>query len=183
MTDANHDNGGDVCITYGAELLYIALLTILSSGISNNISEPIIGLYTSDDKRNNYFLDNNENNYIYCHDIMEKNNLYFISTDLRIESVRRCPYLRKSILPAINFLPPLHHHGRRAHARRWIQSAQPCRHGPAQSGCDIHFLSVMSGNEVLMPGYTEVNPHLLKLLVSIWRSLMFSHIPCWPCSR
>ena len=65
--------------------------------ISNNISEPIIGLYTSDDKRNNYFLDNNENNYIYCHDIMEKNNLYFISTDLRIEFIKNMKIKEREI--------------------------------------------------------------------------------------
>ena len=65
--------------------------------ISNNIDEPIIGLYTSDDKRNNYFLDNNENNYIYCHDIMKKNDLYFISTDLRIEFIKNMKIKEREI--------------------------------------------------------------------------------------
>lgn len=65
--------------------------------ISNNINEPIIGLYTSDDKRNNYFLDNNENNYIYCHDIMKKNDLYFISTDLRIEFIKNMKIKEREI--------------------------------------------------------------------------------------
>lgn len=49
--------------------------------------EPIIGLLTADDKRGSYYLNNEENSYIYCHDILSKDDLVFISTDLRIEFI------------------------------------------------------------------------------------------------
>ena len=32
--------------------------------------EPIVGLLTSDDGRDNYYLSEEQNNYIYCHDIL-----------------------------------------------------------------------------------------------------------------
>ncbi len=49
--------------------------------------EPIIGLLTADDSRQSYYLDDDENKYIYCHDRMKIDDCYFISTDMRMEYV------------------------------------------------------------------------------------------------
>lgn len=49
--------------------------------------EPVIGLLTADDSRQSYYLNDDENKYIYCHDRMEKDGCHFISTDMRIEYV------------------------------------------------------------------------------------------------
>ena len=49
--------------------------------------EPVVGLMTADDSRQSYYLDDEENKYIYCHDRMEKDGCYFISTDMRMEYV------------------------------------------------------------------------------------------------
>lgn len=65
-------------------------------GSENNIreltkvsSEPIKGLFTSDDKGESYYLNDTNNSYIYSHDELYDytNNLYFLSTDFRIEYV------------------------------------------------------------------------------------------------
>ena len=49
--------------------------------------EPVIGFLTADDKRKSYYLETEDNNYIYCHDVLKKENCYFISTDLRVEYI------------------------------------------------------------------------------------------------
>lgn len=51
--------------------------------------EPIVGLLTADDDRKSYYLDTQENDYIYSHDIYfdEELRLFFISTDCRIEFI------------------------------------------------------------------------------------------------
>lgn len=49
--------------------------------------EPVVGLLTADDSRNSYYLNKEENEYIYCHDKLYKDGCYFISTDLRMEYV------------------------------------------------------------------------------------------------
>lgn len=59
-------------------------------GVSKLLSldeEPVIGLLTADDSRQSYYLDDDENKYIYCHDRMVKDDCYFISTDMRMEYV------------------------------------------------------------------------------------------------
>ena len=59
-------------------------------GVSKLLSldeEPVVGLMTADDSRQSYYLDDEENKYIYCHDRMEKDGCYFISTDMRMEYV------------------------------------------------------------------------------------------------
>ena len=59
-------------------------------GVSKLLSldeEPVIGLLTADDSRKSYYLNNDENKYIYCHDRMEKDDCYFISTDMIMEFV------------------------------------------------------------------------------------------------
>ena len=59
-------------------------------GVSELLSldeEPVVGLLTADDSRQSYYLDNDENKYIYCHDRMVKDDCYFISTDMRMEYV------------------------------------------------------------------------------------------------
>lgn len=59
-------------------------------GVSELLSldeEPVIGLLTADDSRQSYYLDDDENKYIYCHDRMVKDDCYFISTDMRVEYV------------------------------------------------------------------------------------------------
>ena len=50
-------------------------------------SQPIVGLLTADDKRNSYDLDNNNNDYIYCHDYITLGSITYISTDLRVEFI------------------------------------------------------------------------------------------------
>lgn len=51
--------------------------------------QPIIGLLTSDDYRQNYYLDDKENSYICSHDeyFDKRNRLFFIRTDFRTENV------------------------------------------------------------------------------------------------
>lgn len=49
--------------------------------------EPVIGLFTTDDSRQSYYLGEDESEYIYCHDKLYKDECYFISTDLRMEYV------------------------------------------------------------------------------------------------
>lgn len=59
-------------------------------GVSELLSlneEPVVGLLTADDSRQSYYLDDDENKYIYCHDRMKKDDCYFISTDMRMEYV------------------------------------------------------------------------------------------------
>ena len=48
---------------------------------------PITGLLAADDLRNSYGLSSVENEYLYSHDIMEKDGLIYYSTDLRIEFI------------------------------------------------------------------------------------------------
>lgn len=48
---------------------------------------PITGLLTADDLRNSYGLSSTENEYLYSHDLMEKDSLVYYSTDLRIEFI------------------------------------------------------------------------------------------------
>lgn len=57
--------------------------------ISRLKNQPVIGLLTSDDCRQNYYLDDNENSYIYSHDeyFDKRNRLLFIRTDFRTENV------------------------------------------------------------------------------------------------
>ena len=55
--------------------------------LKNNSIQPIVGLLTADDLRNSYYLNEEDNKYIYCHDRMKLDGLYFISTDLRIELI------------------------------------------------------------------------------------------------
>lgn len=51
--------------------------------------EPIVGLLTADDNRQSYYLDAEDNRYIYCHDELYDSNmrLYLFSTDFRTEYV------------------------------------------------------------------------------------------------
>lgn len=49
--------------------------------------EPIVGLLTADDDRQSYYLSEEDNQYIYCHDELERDGITFISTDLRVEFV------------------------------------------------------------------------------------------------
>ena len=55
-------------------------------------SHPIKGLLTADDNRPNYYLDEKQRDYIYCHDVMKDDDLgiVFISTDIRAENVANC---------------------------------------------------------------------------------------------
>ena len=58
------------------------------SEISNsNEDQPVVGLLTADDKRDSYYLDNTNNEYIYCHDYMNLGDVTYISTDLRVEFI------------------------------------------------------------------------------------------------
>lgn len=52
----------------------------------NNTENGIIGLLTADDDRLSYYLDETRNTYIDKHDTLEDDNLYFVSTDLRLEN-------------------------------------------------------------------------------------------------
>lgn len=45
------------------------------------------GLLTADDLRTSYYLDKTDNEYIYAHDYLKDNDIYFYSTDLRMEFV------------------------------------------------------------------------------------------------
>lgn len=47
------------------------------------------GLFCADDSRPSYYLNEDQNEYIYCHDeyIDHKNGLRLISTDIRIEYI------------------------------------------------------------------------------------------------
>lgn len=51
--------------------------------------QPIIGLFTSDDSRPSYYLDDESNKYIYCHDRYDDEELGIVlfSTDIRVEYV------------------------------------------------------------------------------------------------
>lgn len=51
--------------------------------------EPIVGLYTSDDLRVSYYLNEEWNSYIYCHDELydDETRIRFVSTDFRTEYV------------------------------------------------------------------------------------------------
>lgn len=55
--------------------------------LKNLNHQPIYGLFTADDKRKSYYLDEYQNEYIYNHDILILDNIYFISTDLRLEFI------------------------------------------------------------------------------------------------
>ena len=68
----------------------------IHSGNYNNIKaisqvedEPVVGLLTADDNRNSYYLDEELNEYIYCHDFFkeEKLGISFVSTDVRVEYI------------------------------------------------------------------------------------------------
>lgn len=50
---------------------------------------PLTGLFCADDSRPSYYLNEDQNEYIYCHDeyIDHKNGLRLISTDIRIEYI------------------------------------------------------------------------------------------------
>lgn len=52
-------------------------------------NQPIVGLLTSDDNRQSYYLDAEDNKYIYCHDELYDSDtgLYLFSTDFRTEYV------------------------------------------------------------------------------------------------
>lgn len=54
-----------------------------------DVEQGIIGLLSADDERKSYYLDDSENDFIYENDRYydEVNDLYFISTDLRMEMV------------------------------------------------------------------------------------------------
>lgn len=47
----------------------------------------LIGLLTADDQRGSYYLNAAESEYIYSHDFMVKDELIFVSSDLRIELI------------------------------------------------------------------------------------------------
>lgn len=49
--------------------------------------EPPIGFLTADDLRNSYALKDEENTYIYSHDVLEVDGIYYYSTDLRAEYI------------------------------------------------------------------------------------------------
>lgn len=51
--------------------------------------EPIVGLLSADDRRQSYYLSEDQNKYIYSHDELFEQDLglYFVSTDFRIEYV------------------------------------------------------------------------------------------------
>ena len=51
--------------------------------------QPIVGLLTADDNRQSYYLNTENNTYIYCHDEMYDSDigLYLFSTDFRTEYV------------------------------------------------------------------------------------------------
>lgn len=51
--------------------------------------EPIVGLLTADDNRQSYYLNAEDNKFIYCHDELYDSNmrLYLFSTDFRTEYV------------------------------------------------------------------------------------------------
>lgn len=57
--------------------------------LGENSIEPIVGLYGPDDGRKSYYLDTDESDYLYCHDIYYDNEtgLLFVSTDLRTEYI------------------------------------------------------------------------------------------------
>lgn len=50
--------------------------------------EPLAGLLTADDMRRSYYLNDKDSRFIFSHDIMLKDNIYFVSTDLRVEFIR-----------------------------------------------------------------------------------------------
>lgn len=58
-------------------------------GLVNIPEEPVIGLFCADDSRKNYYLDNERNQYIYCHDKLFDTELdcALFSTDIRAEYV------------------------------------------------------------------------------------------------
>lgn len=51
--------------------------------------EPVTGLFTADDNRQSYYLSDDENSYIYSHEYFydEDLNIWFASTDMRIEYI------------------------------------------------------------------------------------------------
>lgn len=57
--------------------------------LASLFDEPIIGLFTSDDLRDCYYLSPKQNSYIYRHDELfdSENGIWFASTDLRIEYI------------------------------------------------------------------------------------------------
>lgn len=57
------------------------------SVLSNMEIEPICGLFTADDWRQSYYLSKYDNNYIYCHDYLIRDDMCFFSTDLRVEFI------------------------------------------------------------------------------------------------
>lgn len=54
-------------------------------------SERIIGLLTADDMRNSYSLSDEDNTFIYSHDLLYQEDVYYISTDLRVEFIEDLP--------------------------------------------------------------------------------------------
>lgn len=59
------------------------------ANLTNIQTQPLIGLLTADDNRVSYYLDENRNSFIYCHDeLFDKDlGLRFVSTDLRVEYI------------------------------------------------------------------------------------------------
>lgn len=48
----------------------------------------IMGLLSAEDKRKNYYLDNNQNSYLYEYDYYYEDNINFFKTDIRLEKIK-----------------------------------------------------------------------------------------------
>lgn len=57
--------------------------------LADSSVEPVVGLYTADDKRTSYCLTDKDSDYMYSHDRMRDDSIpmWFFSTDLRLEYI------------------------------------------------------------------------------------------------